>query len=87
MEDLFYPIYLELPPENIVNLKFLLESYEGIGELRTLDKDIAQVVILSLQDSKQDVLNLLESEKDAIKARIIDKPASLSGDWLFGELS
>ena len=86
MEDIFYPIYLELPPENIVLVKFFLESYEGIGELRTINNDIAQVAILSLLDTKDHVLNLLESEKDSLKFKIIDKPEILSGDWLLGEI-
>ncbi len=86
MQDIFYPIYLELPPENIVLIKFFLESYEGIGELRTIDNNKAQVVILSLTDTKDHVLNLLEAEKESLQFKIIEKPAVLSGDWLLGEI-
>lgn len=86
MQDIFYPIYLELPPENIVLIKFFLESYEGIGELRTIDNNKAQVVILSLTDTKDHVLNLLEAEKESLKFKIIDRPEVLSGDWLLGEI-
>jgi hypothetical protein len=86
MEDLFYPIYLELPPEKIVLIKFLLESYEGIGELRTIDSDKAEVAILSLIDTKDHVLNLLESEKNSLQYKIIEKPKVLAGDWLLGEI-
>ena len=86
MEDIFYPIYLELPPENIVLIKFFLESYEGIGELRTIDNDKAQVAILSLTDTKDHVLTLLEAEKEDLKFRFIEKPEVLSRDWLLGEI-
>lgn len=86
MEDLFYPIYIQLPPEKIVLVKFLLESYEGIGELRTIDNDKAEVVILSLRDTKDHVIKMLESEKGSLDYKIIEKPASLSRDWLLGEM-
>ncbi len=86
MQDIFYPIYLELPPENIVLLKFFLESYEGIGELRTIDSNKAQVVILSLTHTKDHVLALLEAEKESLKFKIIVKPEILTGDWLLGEI-
>jgi len=86
MKDIFYPIYLELPPENIVLIKFLLESYEGIGELRTIDNNKAEVAILSLLDTKDHVLDLLEAEKESLRFKFIDKPEVLSGDWLLGEI-
>lgn len=86
MEDLFYPIYLQLPAEKIVLIKFLLESYEGIGELRTIDNDKAEVAILSLTDTKDHVIKLLESEKDNLQHKIIEKPAVLTKDWLLGEM-
>ena len=35
-DDNITPLFLKLPAEEIVTLKFLLESYEGFGELRTL---------------------------------------------------
>lgn len=81
-DSLFFPIFIKLPASQIVYLKFLLESYEGIGELRTLDKDQALVVILALKDTKDHVLKMLESEKEKLKWEIPKDPPNLEGDWL-----
>ena len=78
----FQPIYIKLPPSKIVLLKFLLESYEGIAELRTLDKDQALVVLLALKDTLNTVRNLLESEKEILCWEELQNPPNLEGDWL-----
>lgn len=81
-DALFSPIFIKLPASQIVYLKFLLESYEGIAELRTLDKDQAIVVILALKDTKEQVEKMLEYEKSKIRWEYLDKPPTLEGDWL-----
>ncbi|OVE80296.1 hypothetical protein BVY02_00740 [bacterium J17] len=80
--DQLRPIFLKLPPDNIVQLKFTLESYEGLGILRTLDSDTGEVVILALEDTLADVESLLESIKGELGMRKIEAPESLEGDWL-----
>ncbi len=76
------PIYLKIPPNNIVLLKFLLESYEGIAELRTLDNDQALVAILALPDTVEAVQKMLDDEKESIKWVQLDKHPNLESDWL-----
>ncbi len=39
------PVFLRIPLEHIVLLKFILESYEGLGILRTLRRDITDPAI------------------------------------------
>ncbi len=85
--DNLHPIFVKLPASQIVLLKCLVESYEGIAEIRTLDAELAIVVILSLDDTKETVLKLLECEKESLGAEIIDKPKRLiQSDWLLSYL-
>ena len=49
------PIYLALPEANIVALKFITESYEGLAELRTLSAAKGEVVLLALSDTESEV--------------------------------
>ena len=43
-------IYLELPPADIAFVKFILESYEGVGVMRTIDRTKALVVLMIAAD-------------------------------------
>lgn len=79
------PIFIKLPTENIVMLKFLLESYEGLGILRTLDPQTGEVVILSLSSTAATVRELLTKLTDELKLRIVPAPEDLKGDWLLAE--
>lgn len=77
------PVYLKLPPENIVRLKFLIESYEGIGVLRTLDPERGLVVVLSVPDTVGTVLELIENLKPEIDCRELELPPDADEEWLF----
>ena len=80
------PIFLRIPAAEIVLLKSLLESYELLGELRTLDPDVAIVAILSLRGTAETVRQMLASEQDKVDWREIDCPEEYSGDWLVQEV-
>ena len=84
-DDNITPLFLKLPAEEIVTLKFLLESYEGFGELRTLDRERGEVVILAMPDLLPELKAMLETVKDMLRLREIPAPASLKGDWLLSE--
>lgn len=90
-------IYLKIPVNQIVLLKFLLESYEGIAELRTLKitggkaqpfpaenspTGEAVVVILATTDTLDTVQKMLDGEKKSLAWQVIPRPAELKGDWL-----
>jgi hypothetical protein len=79
-------IFLKLPTSNIVLLKFLLESYEGFGELRTLDREKGEVVILAMPDTAEELRNVLAASGDALACREIAAPEYCQGDWLLAEL-
>ena len=59
------PIYLSLPPREIAYVKFLFESYEGVGVVRTIDRHRAVLVVLAvpdLEDVARDVVRALTAE-------------------------
>ena len=78
------PVFLQLPPEHIAMLKFTVESYEGIGIVRTLDAQSGVIVILALPDTLQHVEPIIASLAAELQIQRISPPSSLAGDWLLG---
>ena len=74
-------IYLRMRREDIALLKFVVESYEGIGIVRTLDRKRATVVILAMPDAIAHVRAVLDSLRDEIEWYEIPPPAE-QDDWL-----
>ncbi|MDD2942474.1 MAG: DUF4911 domain-containing protein [bacterium] len=83
----FTPVFLKLPRDNIVLFKFTLESYEGVGIVRTLDADSGLLVVLALKDTLHHVMNIIESVSEEFGMQVVEKPDDLSGDWLFSSLA
>ncbi len=84
--DTLCPVFLRVPPEHIVFLKFILEGHEGIGIVRTLNAERADIVVLALTDTVQDLHDLLDFLKPQLQFELITPdPASLSDDWLLAE--
>ena len=67
-------IYLELPPGDIAYLKFILESYEGVGVMRTIDRTKAVVVLMIAADFLDDARALLASLRAEVPWREIPRP-------------
>jgi hypothetical protein len=80
-------IYLETPPEHIAYLKFIFESYEDIGIIRTVDRKRAVIVLLAVADFVDLAREVLESLKREVPLVEISRPDDLSGDWLMVELT
>jgi hypothetical protein len=59
-------IFLELPPEDIVFIKLIVEAHEGLGVLRTLDRKRAVIVVMAAADMEADVRAMLESLRDQV---------------------
>jgi Domain of unknown function (DUF4911) len=81
----FEAIYLNIPPENIVLLKAILESYDELGILRTIDKKRGDVAILSLPGVRRDLDNLLESLTSELRLSHLAPPLDLGADWFLTE--
>jgi hypothetical protein len=59
-------IFLELPSEDIVFIKLIVEAHEGIGVLRTLDRKRAVIVVMVAADMEADARAMLESLRDQV---------------------
>jgi hypothetical protein len=56
-------IYLETLPEHIAYVKFIFESYEEVGIIRTVDRKKAIIVLLAMNDFLDTARKILESIK------------------------
>lgn len=79
-------IYLELPPEHIAYVKFIFESYEEVGIIRTVDRDKAVIVLLAMNDFLEPSRQILASLQDDIPMREISRPDDITEDWFMAEL-
>jgi len=80
-------IYMETIPEHIAYVKFIFESYEEVGIIRTVDRKKAIIVLLAMNDFLDTARGILESLKGEIPVREIPPPADNSDDWLMVELT
>jgi hypothetical protein len=82
-----HDIYLEIPPEQIAYVKFIFESYEEVGIIRTVDRKKAIIVLLAMTDFLGPAREILESIKTEIELKEILRPADMKGDWFMAELA
>lgn len=81
------PIYLEICPPDIAYIKFVLESYEEVGIIRTIDRKKAVIVLLAVLDFVAVARAIIESLQQEITLIEIPPPPDLSDDWLMTELA
>jgi len=79
-------IYLTTPPEHIAYIKFIFESYEEVGIIRTVDRKRAVIVLLVVADFVNVARDILDSLKQEVPLQEIPRPADVSNDWLMAEL-
>jgi hypothetical protein len=80
-------IYLETPPEHIAYIKFIFESYEEVGIIRTVDRRKAIIVLLAAPDFTAVARQILLSLEQEVPLVEIPRPADMSADWLMTELA
>lgn len=80
-------IYFEVRTEDIAYVKFVIESYEGVGLIRTVDRKKAVIVVLIVEDFLDDGRALLASLQREINLTEIPRPAEVGDDWLMTELA
>jgi hypothetical protein len=80
-------IFLALRPEDIAYVKFIFESYEGVGIIRTVDRDRAVIVILAVEDFLETARAIVTSLRDEVPFAEVSRPADLGDDWLLRELA
>jgi hypothetical protein len=79
-------LYLRLAPGDIALVKFLFESYEEVGIVRTIDRLTAVIVVLVLPDFLPVARAILDDLHAQIALTEIDAPPMPSDDWLMREI-
>jgi Domain of unknown function (DUF4911) len=82
-----HELYFTLRPEDIAYVKFVLESYDGVGIIRTVDRKKAVIVALVVEDFLATAHDLFASLKSDIDIVAISRPEEIGDDWLMQELS
>lgn len=80
-------VYLEIPAEQIAYVKFIFESYEDIGIIRTADRKRSIIVLLAAADFIAEARKILDALKREVPLVEIPRPADITDDWLMAELA
>ena len=79
--------YLEVAADHIAYIKFIFESYEEVGIIRTVDRKKAIIVLLAMNDFVAVARAILASLEKEIPLREIARPANVQDDWFMVELA
>jgi hypothetical protein len=79
-------IFIETRPD-IAYIKFIFESYEEVGIIRTVDRRKAIIVLLATPDFAGVAREILRSLMREVPLKEIERPADVSADWLMTELA
>lgn len=82
-----HEIYLEIRPEDIAYVKFIFESYEGVGIIRTVDRKKAVIVLMVVEDFLETARAILASLKSEVSLSEVSRPRDIGDDWLLRELT
>lgn len=80
-------IYLEVKPEDIAYIKFVFESYDGVGIIRTVDRKKAIIVLLVVDNLLPIAREILKSLERDMPLAQTSKPTDMSEDWFMREFS
>ncbi len=67
--------YFKIKRRDIAYMKFILESYEGLGVLRTIDPQLAIVEVMVPPGLEGDMEMVLEGLRDEIPIERIEYPS------------
>jgi hypothetical protein len=81
-----HPLYLQVAPADIALIKFVFESYEGVGIVRTIDPRLAIIVVLVVTDCLAVAREILRDLQTHIACVEIDAPPIEPDDWLMREV-
>lgn len=81
-----HPLYLQVAPADIALVKFLFESYEGVGIVRTVDRRAAIIVVLVAADFLPTAREILRALQAEIACSEVEPPAAPGDDWLMREI-
>jgi len=66
--------FFQLPKDKIVEFIFLLEGYDGMGIVRTLDRDRGIIEVLIAPGDEKNFNLFLESVKTDLEVKEIERP-------------
>jgi len=81
-----HAVYLQVTPADIALIKFLFESYEGVGIVRTVDPRVAIIVVLVVADFLPVFREIIRDLQAHIAFVEIDAPPIDPDDWLMREV-
>ena len=82
-----HEIYLRVRRQDIAYIKFIVESYEVLGIVRTVDPREAVIVLLVLEDSLELAREVLAALAGEVETEEVPRPDGLGEDWRLGELA
>lgn len=82
-----HEIYLRVRRQDIAYVKFIVESYEVLGVVRTVDPREAVIVLLVLEDSLGLAREVLAALAGEVEMAEVPRPDGLGEDWLLGEIA
>ena len=82
-----HPLYLRLAPADIALAKFVFESYEGVGIVRTVDQGAAIIVVLAVPDFLAVAREIIRDLQRQIVCVEIDAPPIAADDWLMRQIN
>jgi len=75
------PLFVSIAPADLISLKVLLESYEGVGVIRTQERCFAPgralIVMLLVADAIEDARSLLSEFLETASFELIDETPEL----------
>jgi len=87
MTDELVEVYVRVAPPDIAYLKFIFESYETVGFLRTVDPKAATLVVFLVPDFAEVGQRILDAVAREIPLERVERPTDLGDDWLVGAVA
>ena len=84
--SMVHPLYLQVAPADIAFIKFVFESYEGVGIVRTVDPCVATIVVLVVTDFLTVARQIIRDLRAHVACLEIDAPPIDPDDWLMREI-
>jgi len=79
-------IAMRVARQDIAYVKFLFESYEGVGIVRTIDRRAAVIVVLVVPDFLPAPRAIVAELRGQIDCEEVPLPAVDTDDWLMREI-
>lgn len=73
-DDITKLLFVELPAAQIVFIHALLEGYDGLAQVKTLDTKRSLLLLIATQDTANDCERVLESLRPEVAWRFVDCP-------------